>query len=226
MTNAHVDMAVIQIFANSPKNVQHLNDWGANVERIHNHVLYCFGTVHPDMDDPETEMERICQLGLKGIKFQPTAQRFYPDDRKLFKIYEKAEELRLPLLFHAGEERGPVEELYTHPRRFIQVLESFPGLTVILAHMGGFRMWEHVGSLSNFENAYFDTSAASDELKLNELIDLISLFGADRVLFGSDFPWFDYEKSVKAITTLDIPDEDKEKIMYSNSAKILELGNL
>jgi len=223
ISKARVDVAVIQIFANSPQNVYRLNDWGAEVARTHAPTLYCFGTIHPDMADPEREMERMCQLGLKGIKFQPTAQRFYPDDRRLFKIYEKAAELELPILFHAGEERGPVEILYTHPQRFVDILKSFPKLTVALAHLGGYRMWEHVAELSNFKNAYFDTSAATSDLKPKELTDLINLLGSDHVLFGSDFPWFEYEKAIEAITNLNIPKEDKEKIMYKNSAKILKM---
>ncbi|MEM3737704.1 MAG: amidohydrolase family protein [Candidatus Bathyarchaeia archaeon] len=223
ISKARVDSAVIQIFANSPKNVHRLNDWGAEVTRNYAPKLYCFGTVHPDMPDPESEMERICRLGLRGVKFQPTAQRFYPDDRKLFKIYEKAEKLDLPLLFHAGEERGPVEVLYTHPKRFVQVLGSFPRLTLILAHMGGYRMWEHVRDLSNYKKAYFDTSAACIELGSKELLELIDILGRDRVLFGSDFPWFEYEKAMEAILNLDMPDEDKEKIMYRTSSKVLKI---
>jgi len=221
ISEAKVDMAVVQLFSNSPNNVCYLNNWGADVARRFMPRITCFGTVHPDMHDVDGELERIVKFGFKGLKLQPTAQRFVPDEPRLFRIYEKACELRLPILFHAGEERAPMDRVYAHPKSFIQVLSSLPNLTVVLAHLGGFRMWRHVAPLADFKNAYFDTSAATSELSAKELKDLIGLLDADHVLFGSDFPWFDYNQSLNMIKELDIPLEDKEKILWRNAAKIL-----
>ncbi len=222
MSKSKVDFAIAQIFANTPKNVMILNDWASTLTRQFKNI-FCFGTVHPDMVDPEVELERMAKLELKGLKLQPTVQRFVPDNSRMFKIYEKACKLNLPILFHAGKERAPIDYVYAKPKSFKHVLASFPKLTVILAHLGGYQMWDETGSLIEFDNAYFDTSCTVGEMPATKLKTLIEQFRIDHVLFGSDFPWFKYEEALDGIKNLDFSNEQKNKIFWGNASSILKI---
>lgn len=176
--------------------------------------------------DPQIELERMVNLGLKGVKLQPTVQQFYPDDSKLFKIYEKMCELHLPVLFHAGKERAPIEYVYATPRRFKQVLASFPQLTVILAHLGGYQMWDEISVLTEFHNIYFDTSCTVGEVSPKKLHALIEQLTADRIVFGSDFPWFNYDTTISGIMQLGLTEKQKEKIFSANALALLRLEKI
>ncbi|MEM2955225.1 MAG: amidohydrolase family protein [Nitrososphaerales archaeon] len=226
MEKTQVDVSIIQIYANSPKKVRLLNDWGSEVVKRNRPKIYCFGTIHPDMDKPSDELERIVQMGLKGVKFQPTAQCFRPDEPRLFKIYEKMVELKLPALFHAGDERKHIDPIYAPPRSFVEILSSFPDFTVILAHLGGYRMWDQIDALLDFKNVYFDTSATNSELDEFKLKRMIELLGIDRVMYGSDFPWFDWDQELKAIKKVSISEEEKKKILGGNASRILGIPDL
>ncbi len=221
MEKTRVDVSVVQIYANSPEKVRRLNDWGAEVAKRERSKIYCFGTVHPNMSNPSEELERIVKMGLKGVKFQPTAQRFYPNDPRLFTIYEKMVELKLPALFHSGNERKPLDLVYAPPRSFVEVLSSFPDFTVILAHLGGYRMWEQVDAVLDFKNVYFDTSACNSELDEPKLKRMIELLGIDRIMYGSDFPWFDCRQELDAMKMVSISEEQKKKILWGNASRIL-----
>jgi predicted TIM-barrel fold metal-dependent hydrolase len=221
MRKTQVDISVVQIYSNSPEKVRLLNDWGAEVSKRERPRIYCFGTIHPDMDNPSDELERIAKTGLKGVKFHPTAQRFYPDEPRLFKIYEKMVELKLPALFHSGDERKPLNVVYASPKSFVEVLSSFPDFTVILAHLGGYRMWEQVHVIIDFKNVYFDTSACNSELDESKLKRMIELLGVDRTMYGSDFPWFDCGQELDAIKRISLSEEEKSKILWGNASRIL-----
>lgn len=86
------------------------------------------------MVDPLTELERMVKLKIKGVKLQPTVQKFIPDESKMFKIYEKVSEL-----------------------------------IVILAHLGGYQIWDEISILTEFNNAYFDTSCVVGEMPIENL---------------------------------------------------------
>jgi hypothetical protein len=223
MKDTNVSVSIIQIYANSPDKVRLLNDWGAEVSIRERPRIYCFGTVHPDMENSIEELERIAKMGLKGVKFQSTAQRFHPDEPRLFRIYEKMAELKLPALFHAGDERKHIDPIYAPPRSFVDVLSSFPELDVILAHLGGYRMWDQLGAILDFKNVYFDTSATNNELSGSALKRIIELLGFDRVMYGSDFPWFDCRKELNGIKNLHISEEEKRKILWKNASRILKI---
>jgi hypothetical protein len=133
-------------------------------------------------------------MGFAGFKFQPNACRCFPDNKSLFPIYERAEELGLLVLFHIGDEEGGMKGEYSSPERYVKVLKSFPRLRVVLSHLGGYMRWESLDTLLPFENAYFDTSYVPRSVEEGEFKKLISKIGLERVVFGTDFPFRDHRE--------------------------------
>jgi predicted TIM-barrel fold metal-dependent hydrolase len=172
--------------------------------------------------------QKVRDHGAGGIKLHPVSNRFVPGDNRFWPAYSKAEEMGLPILFHSGEGElaGYTDADYGRPRNFDQVLKAFPRLTLVLAHMGQGFLEESVLLARNHDNVHFDTSAifskAEDEggLTDEEAVKLIRRIGTDRVLFGSDFPWFHPQPAAERIKNLEITEEEKQMILSKNAMRV------
>ena len=180
----------------------------------------------------ELEIERgVKELGAKGLKLHPVVNRFLPGDRGLWPAYSKAEEMGVPILFHSGaaEAGGDTHTGNARPGRFDELLSTFPRLVVVLAHLGNVFLDESVELAQKHDNVCFDTSAIISLTKTQgglsdgELIALIRKIGVDRVLFGSDWPWFPPQPGIERIKNLDMTKEEKQNILGRNAAKVYEL---
>ena len=120
-----------------------------------------FASVDPrDPDAPERLENGIRRLGLRGLKLAPAMQQFFADDRACYPLYQRAQELRIPVLFHAGMSWEPGSRLeYGHPLRFENVAADFPELQIVLAHLAWPWVMEAVALALKYPNVYLDTSA-------------------------------------------------------------------
>lgn len=208
-----VDYVVIHSTATKETQVKHINDWVASHSTG---KLIGFGTLHPDMDDVEGEFERIISLGLKGIKLHPDFQGFNADDPRMDRVYSIIGN-RLPLLIHAGDENLDSSS----PRRLANVLEKHPYLTMIAAHLGGFKNWKEAMDCLIGKNLYLDTSSAIQYMDKGFASRLIKAHGTKKVVFGTDYPSMYHEIELEAFHKLDLDNQEKEDILYNNAAVIL-----
>ena len=123
--------------------------------------LIGFASVDPHQASASEELTRaVEQLGLHGLKLDPSLQEFYPDDRAVYPIYERAQALRIPVLFHAGMTWEPGARLkYSHPLRFEDVAADFPKLKIVLAHLAWPWVVDAVALALKYPNVHLDTSA-------------------------------------------------------------------
>ena len=183
--------------------------------------LRSFGGIHPDSDDIDGELAAIKQMGLKGVKIHPDYQQTFIDDAKNLRIIEKAKELGLLVSVHAGLDLGFPDCTHCTPARSKNMLRLTGADNVILAHMGGFDMWQEVFDLLVGESVRFDTGVVARYMDKKLAADIVRAHGADKVLFATDTPWASYEDSYDFVASLDLPDEDKNKIFGLNAAKLL-----
>ena len=176
------------------------------------------GTLHPDMDNIDEEIDRIISLGLKGIKLHPDTQGFNADCENAFKIYEKIQG-RLPLLIHAGDYRYD----FSHPSRIANIVDTFPNLTVVAAHLGGWSIFEQAVPFMKDLKCYMDISSVMPFIPEEKVSELINLYGADRLMFGSDFPMWNPAKEYESFMKFDLTDEQREKILWRNAAKVFDI---
>jgi predicted TIM-barrel fold metal-dependent hydrolase len=214
-----IDKVVVLSITNKPEHAR-LNAWYAQLKERSEKIIP-FGSVHPE-NDPE-ELDSFPSLGLKGIKFQPNAQLFYPDEKKMFKFYQKAQGLNLIVVFHAGDEEGGVKGEYSQPKSFIKVLQSFPKLKIILPHLGGFRTWDKLDLVLGYENVYYDTAHLPGNIDDELFLDLINKIGIEKVVFGTDFPWSDHQEDKEYIEKL--LGSMAHKIFWDNPKRLLNLNS-
>ncbi|MBO7318608.1 MAG: amidohydrolase family protein [Clostridia bacterium] len=208
---------VIFSVATTPKQVRSINKYISDTVNSSEGLMTGLGALHPDSEDIEGDIADIVSLGLKGVKMHPDFQKFNIDDKKCYKIYELCEQNNLPVLLHTGDSRYD----YSNPKRMKNVLEDFPFLTVIGAHFGGWSCWKNAAeTLSRYKNFYVDCSSSFNWLTADEGRDLVRAYGADHVLFATDFPMWNHETEFKKFTEMALSDEENRLILYKNAIKL------
>jgi len=215
-------------YAHKPGMARSLNRWVAETAARFLQAIP-LGTLHPeDADVVDAAVEAMDSLGLAGFKFHISVQRFYPDDPRLFPVYERAEEEGRIFVLHVGT--APYQDPFTGIARFRRVMERFPRLRVCVAHLGAFETDAFLALTEEFPHLYLDTSMAVTPLARPYVgIDAESVTNAqllqyqDRILFGSDFPLipYDYEEERRWAWERGLPVEVQRKIFYDNALRFL-----
>ena len=214
---AGVTRFVLLPVANRANQVQSINNFIASQVQEHD----CFiglGAVHAEMEDMASEIDRIAELGLRGIKIHPDFQKFPIDDPRLFPVYE-AVRGKMPVLFHMGDPRYD----YSHPARLRRILDLFPGLETIAAHFGGHTMYETACENLKDTDCVFDISSTLMFLPNKEAERYVSIYGAERLAFGTDYPLWDPVTEVERFLSLDLTMKQKEQIAHKTAERIFKL---
>jgi predicted TIM-barrel fold metal-dependent hydrolase len=220
MKSCGIVQSVVLPLARGQEDVSSLNDW---IQSVCRDGLLAFGAIHPLMDGLETELDRLKGWKVKGVKMMPLLQQVYPDDPRCGRFYDTLIDNNMILVTHSGRDPLDRKEVFGTPKHFSEMIKSYPELKVVLAHLGGLRMWDDVYKylLPASENVFFDTSYASFYMGNAELEKLIRDIGVDRVLFGSDYPWEDPGRAVGIINSLDLSEQEKKSVLGRSAARLL-----
>ena len=240
MKEAGVDLSVILPVATAERQVVKLNDAAARLnEQYRESGLFSFGCMHPDFADYSSELSRVKELGLAGIKLHPVYQGVDLDDIRFLRILERAAELSLLVVTHAGIDVGYPGVVHCSPKMCKNVVKEIGSFPFVLAHMGGWKNWEEVPSLLSGTGVYLDTAFSTERMeplpdgywKESELqmlsedgfIEFVKAFGADHILFGTDSPWTSQKRSRAFIEALPLSDPEKQLILGQNAEALLNL---
>lgn len=187
--------------------------------------FFAFGTLFPEMSryEMETEIERLIQMGFYGVKLHPDFQ-CTPADSDGMKLIARLASGKLPVLIHAGDSRYD----YSNPDRIRNLIESAPPeFTLIAAHLGGYSVWDEAAlKLTGFDNLYVDTCSSLYFLEPERVIELINIYGEDKVLFGTDYPMWNYADEFEMITRLKLSPVIQRKILYENANSLFFSGKV
>jgi predicted TIM-barrel fold metal-dependent hydrolase len=134
----------------------------------------------------------------------------------MLKIYA-ALEGRLPVIFHTGDYRYS----FSHPSRLARALDAFPELTAVAAHFGGWSLFDIAMDHLLERRCYFDVSSSLPFLGKRRAAELIHIYGAERFLFGSDYPMWDPAACVEEFLSLNLPETERDLILRQNARAIL-----
>ena len=213
-SNFDVRAFVVLMVATSPRQVESINNFGKGI--ISNKV-FVYGSLHPQYENNIQEIDRMLDFGFSGVKMHPDFQQFNIDDPSLFPIYAKLEEKGLPILMHMGDERYE----FSRPQRLAKVLDHFPSLKVVAAHMGGYTRWDEVRKYLVGRNVMFDTSSTLWSLGPQGCRQLIMEHGCDKIIFGSDYPVMSVNKEMELFDQMELPQEIRSKILFENATSFL-----
>ncbi len=216
-----IDASLVLPIATSPKQSNSINDFASLINTKNG--IYSFGSVHPEWEDIYGALEKIAELGLKGIKLHPEYQSFYADSDKSLKILRKCEDLGLYTVLHSGCDHGCPLPLHCTPDRLKNVLGYVSGKYIISAHMGAWNMWEDVQKYIIGTPILIDTSFSLHLLDKKEAYDMIKTHGTENVLFGSDWPWYSQKKAYAELSAIGLSDDELKAICEDNPRKILDI---
>ncbi len=210
-----IQKCLIHSTATKAAQVEHVNDF---VAALISETRFGFGSMHAAYPDIEKEIDRMCTLGLRGIKLHPDFQDFAADSEEAFRIYACAEG-KLPILFHAGDKESDLSS----PRRLRRVHDAFPRLTMICAHLGGYSVWDEAEEYLVGQDVYFDTSSCLQSISPAQFVRIVRKHGVEKCLFGTDFPMHDPAECIRKHLELGFTDAEYKKIFWENAHTLLRL---
>ena len=209
------------------------NDEIAEAAAANPDALIAFGSVDPHLGRAAVnEVHRlVAQHGVKGFKFHPSTQAFFPNDAEFYPIYEAIAEHGCIALFHTGQTGiganlpggGGIKLKYSNPMHIDDVAADFPGLRIILAHPSFPWQDEALSVATHKQDVYIDLSGWSPKYFPPNLVRYANTLLQDKVLFGSDFPLITPDRWIADFEALEIKDAVRPKIMKLNAAKLLGL---
>lgn len=239
MKEAGIGRSIVLPVATAARQVEKLNDAAAAVnERTPETGIFSFGCIHPDYEGYYEELSRAASLGLKGIKIHPVYQGVDIDDIRFLRIIDRAAQLGLIVITHAGLDVGFPGAVNCSPRMCRHVVDEIGDFPFILAHMGGWNNWDEVPYYLADTGVYLDTAFSEgrmsplpdgywkeediDMLDPEGFVSLIRKFGAERILFGTDSPWSDQKECLQFISSLPLREDEKELILEKNAGRLLD----
>jgi predicted TIM-barrel fold metal-dependent hydrolase len=175
--------------------------------------------------------ELVEQQGVRGFKFHPNLQAFYPNDREAYPLYEAIEECGAIAVFHTGQTGigagapggGGIRLKYSNPMLVDDVAADFPGMPIILAHPSFPWQDEALAVATHKPQVYIDLSGWSPKYFPPQLVQYANSLLQDKVLFGTDYPLLTPERWLADFEKLPIKDTVRPKILKGNAARLLGL---
>jgi predicted TIM-barrel fold metal-dependent hydrolase len=208
----------------------------AELAAEHADVIIPFASVDPARGAAGVRLARrlAADFGVRGFKFHPSVQGFYPNDRVAYPLYEVIAEHGLVALFHTGQTGvgagkpggGGIRLKYANPLHIDDVAVDFPDLDIILAHPSFPWQEEALSIATHKPRVYIDLSGWSPKYFPPLLVQYANSLLREKVLFGSDFPAITPDRWIKDFENLDIKPEVRPLIMKENAARLLRLGGL
>ncbi|HWG00965.1 MAG TPA: amidohydrolase family protein [Trebonia sp.] len=201
--------------------------------REHPDVIIPFGSVDPARGAAGVALAKrlISDHGVRGFKFHPSAQSFYPNDPAAYPLYEVIAAAGLPALFHTGQTGagagtrggGGIRLAYSNPMYLDDVAVDFPDMPIILAHPSFPWQEEALSVATHKPQVYIDLSGWSPKYFPPILVQYANTLLKDKVLFGTDFPVLTPERWMRDLAKTEIRDEVKPGIFKHNAARLLGL---
>jgi uncharacterized protein len=209
------------------------NEEVAEVAAANPDVLIPFASVDPARSDAVERARRlIAEHAVRGFKFHPNIQAFFPNDRSAYPLYEVIAEAGLPALFHTGHSGigsgvpggGGLRLKYSNPIYVDDVAADFPEMPIVLAHPSFPWQDEALSIAMHKPEVYIDLSGWSPKYFPPQLVRYANTLLKRQVLFGSDFPMITPDRWLRDFERLDIDDEVRPLVLKENAVRLLGLG--
>ncbi len=210
------------------------NEEVAELAAAHADVLIPFASIDPWKGHGGARQARrlIADHGIRGFKFHPSMQAFFPNDRHAYPLYEAIAEAGLPALFHTGQSGigmgqpggAGIRLKYSNPMHVDDVAADFPEMPIILAHPSMPWQDEAIAVAMHKPQVYIDLSGWSPKYFPPQLVHHANTLLKHKVLFGSDFPFITPERWISDFEQAGFRDEVKPLILKQNAARLLGLA--
>jgi predicted TIM-barrel fold metal-dependent hydrolase len=216
LDKAGIRKAVIMTYCDTPVLKEDGLDYIAQAVKKYPDRLIGYARLHPQVKGKAIALleEAVLDMNFKGLKMHPESLTTHPYHEASLALIRKAGELRIPTLFHCGDESMSL------PLQIARAAELCPESKIILGHMGGyFHLDDAIRMAEKYENLILETSATPYPDKIREAVKRI---GAHRVLYASDGPGCNPALEVKKIEHAGLSDSEMRLVMGENILQLLE----
>ena len=198
-------------------------------------IMIAFASIDPHKGKLGVREARrlISDFGVKGFKFHPTVQGFFPNDRMAYGLYEAIAEARLPAIFHSGHSGigtgmpggGGLRLKFSNPMHLDDVAADFPDMPIIIAHPSWPWQDEALSVCLHKPNVYIDLSGWSPKYFPASLVQYANTQLKHKMLFGTDFPLITPDRWLKDFESAGFKPEVRQGILKNNAVKLLGLSS-
>ena len=228
LTASGFDAAVICSIATKPSQFDIILKWS---EAIRNGA---FGeaaarlaipllSVHPEDPERYQHIEQTARAGFKGIKLHPYYQGFALDSPTAIDLLDCARQNGLVVVCHAGFDIAFPRERRCDPLRIRRLLDALPDLKFVASHLGGWMDWDEAERLLIGQPIDIEISMSLDYLASDRVRAMFLRHPADRLHFGSDWPWTRHDEELARLEALQLPTDRMQALMGGNAARLLGL---
>lgn len=218
-----IDKAVAAPVVTRPSQFHTVNTFSQKINQEYGQRLIAFGGIHPECEDYLDELEKIRDMGLLGIKLHPVYHGMNIDDVQYMNIIDYANQLGLIILTHTGHDMSFPQAQQCTPRRIRRVIDELKPEKFVLAHLGGFQMWDEAFEYLAGTNVYLDTSYTINVMGQDKLWEILMRHDKKKILFGTDSPWTNAQREIEAVRRLPLETAVKEDILGKNAQCLLGL---
>lgn len=222
MEASGVDVSCCLAIANEARHVHRVNEFVAGIA---SERRISFGTVHVDLP-VEENLASLEEHGIKAVKIHPLFQRFALDDKRLWEILE-ALGSDYAVITHVGEGGDAFTNSLSNPRMVRDIANRFPDLRLMACHFGGYKILDDAEEVLSGVDVVLETSwpPTLATLRPERVRALIRRHGAERVIFGSDWPMTSPAEEIRAIEALGLSDSETKSVLGGTLAGILDIDS-
>jgi predicted TIM-barrel fold metal-dependent hydrolase len=219
-----------------PDRTEPSNEEVVRLATQHSDAVLPFASIHPARGQAGVEAaERlITEYGVRGFKFHPSIQGFFPNDRSAYPLFEVLAAHRIPALFHSGQSGtgagtpggGGIRLKYSNPMAIDDVAVDFPDMPIVIAHPSFPWQEEALSVATHKAQVYIDLSGWSPKYFPPILVQYANTLLRDKMLFGSDFPLITPERWLADLEKTGIRDEVKPGILKDNAVRFFGLDSI
>jgi predicted TIM-barrel fold metal-dependent hydrolase len=240
--DAGLDGLILLVAATKPEQVKPANDWvlalkGMTESRLQEEFgvlsaradarppyLIPFGTFHLEDPDWGQEINRLKAAKIQGIKLHPEFQGIDLADPRLGDFFAEVERDFI-LMIHVGDPKVS-DSNFSTPKKIAAILNDFPRLRIIAAHLGGYQFWEEAYQVLAGRDLYLDTSSSLPYINPDLLKRIFLKHGTDRILFGSDYPLRSPKQDLPLLEQIPwLNDTAKEQIKGRNCGRLFGINH-
>lgn len=220
MSGSGVDASCCLGIANEARHVDRVNEF---VAALRSPERFGFGTVHVELS-VEDNLASLRRHGITAVKIHPLFQRYALNDPRLWSIFE-AFGSDIAVITHVGEGGSPEANALSNPGMIRDIARQFPDLRLMACHFGGYKLFDDAREILEGVDVVLETSwpPSLATLRPERVRQLIQRHGAERIVFGSDWPMTSPVEEIAAIEALGLSDDEVKLVLGGTMARVLDI---
>ncbi len=219
-----IDLAVVLNTVTNERQTDKVNAFALETDRAYDRLVP-FCSVHPLNEGIYEKLAYYKSLGIRGIKHHPDYVGIELDDERMNPLLTAASELGMPVVIHTGYDPVSPDKVHASVDAVLSVLERFPNLILVAAHLGGISHWDEVIDKLCGKDLYLDTAFCCERIGITveQGRHIFAKHPHDKILFGSDAPWASPCEILEFLYKLGLGDDSMELILHKNAERLLGL---